>query len=72
MTMLAMVLLAWLYKERDVKPVKFTLALGFLCATSAFGVAIAGGIAMVWVFSIVKKDILAVDVKASDIGDSHD
>lgn len=73
MTMLAMVLLACFYKDRDEKPVKFTLALGFLCATSAFGVAIAGGIAVVWVFKILKKDILtANDLKSKKISDNYD
>ena len=43
MMVLAMVLLASMYRERESKPVRFTLCLAFLCATSAFGVAIAGG-----------------------------
>ncbi len=73
MTMLAMVLLACFYKERDEKPVRFTLALGFLCATSAFGVAIAGGIAVVWVFKILKNDILAAnDLKSKKFSDNDD
>ena len=53
MMMPALLLLASLYKERDKKPVRYTLALVFLSATSAFGTALAGGMAAVWLWKII-------------------
>lgn len=48
MMMLAMVLIAMLYKSRNDKPGRYVAAMGFLCATSAYGVVIAGGMCIVW------------------------
>ncbi len=57
MMVLAFLLIAVLYKRRDEKPVRFTLALLFLCTTSAFGVAVAGGISLVWLIKIFGSGI---------------
>ena len=60
MMLLAFLLVALSYKKRDDKPITYTLSLLFLCATSAFGVAIAGGMALVWLIKIIKPSILIV------------
>ena len=52
MMMLAFVLLAMTYTARNEHPVKYTASLAFLCLTSAYGIVIAGGLAIVWVFEI--------------------
>lgn len=53
---LAFMVLAITYKNRNLKPLKYILSLIFLCATSAYGVVFAGGLAMVWVFEIFRQD----------------
>lgn len=53
MMLTAFMLLATLYGTRDEKPGRFTVALIFLCATSAFGTVFAGGIAIVWTCKII-------------------
>lgn len=50
--MLAFVLLAMAYPTRNTKPGRYTLGLMLLCLTSAYGIVIAGGLAMVWVWEI--------------------
>lgn len=61
--MLAFLLLGMTYKKRDDKPIWHTLSLALLALTSAYGVALAGCIALVWVIKIVwrrsLKDIIA-------------
>ncbi len=58
MMMLAFVLAALTYKERDKKPGCFVLSLCFLCSTSAYGIVIAGGICIAWILSIFKDGLL--------------
>lgn len=55
MMMLALLLSAVFYKERDKKSIRYTLALVFLSATSAFGTALAGGMAAVWLWKIIRE-----------------
>ena len=55
MMMLAFVLLAMAYPTRNEKPGRYTLGLMFLCLTSAYGIVLAGGLAMVWVWEIWNK-----------------
>lgn len=55
MMMLAFCFAALAYPKRDQKPVWYILALSFLCMTSAYGVVIAGGLCLVWVFEILKE-----------------
>lgn len=45
---LAFMLCAVFYREKSVKPVRMVLALALLCSTSAYGLAAAGGICIVW------------------------
>jgi len=50
--MLAFMLLAMAYPGRNEKPGRYTLCLMLLCLTSAYGIVIAGGLAIVWVWEI--------------------
>lgn len=52
MMMLAFVLIAMNYKEKDEKPVKYFASLAFMCATSAYGVVLAGGLCIVWLIEM--------------------
>jgi len=53
--MLGFVLCALFYRERNLKPVRFVLALALICGTSAYGMVLAAGISLVWVFEILKQ-----------------
>lgn len=55
MMMLAFVLMAITWGKRDEKPIDFVLSMAFLCLTSSYGIIIAGGISLVWLFEILKK-----------------
>ena len=48
----AMLLALSMKNERNQKPVRYVLALGLLCCTHLYGVAIAGGIAISWLIDI--------------------
>lgn len=50
--MLAFMLLALTYHGRNERPGRYVLCLMLLCLTSAYGIVIAGGLAMVWVWEI--------------------
>ncbi len=52
MMMLAFILIAVTYKNRDEKPGRYVLSLWFLCMTSAYGIVIAGGICIVWLINM--------------------
>lgn len=54
MMVTAILLVACFYNTKDVCPEKFVASLIFLSATSAFGTAISGGIAGVWLFNICR------------------
>lgn len=63
MMMLAFALIAMLYNSRNEKPGRFILSLAFLCATSAYGVVIAGGLCIAWLIQLLleaKKEGTAV------------
>lgn len=64
MMMLAFVLLAMTYKRRNEYPGKYILCLAFLCATSAYGIVLAGGIAFCFVIEIFKEKMLSKDLKS--------
>lgn len=49
---MAILLTAITYKNKDDKPWRHVVALIFLCLTSAYGIVIAGSIAIVWVLEI--------------------
>ncbi len=59
MMTLAFVLCALSFEKRDKFPWLYVLSLAFLCLTSAFGIAIAGGLALAWVVEIVREKPLA-------------
>lgn len=65
--MLAFVLLAMAYHNRNEQPWKYTLCLVFLCLTSAYGIVMAGGLAIAWVLEIWNlrkiKDFIASCLK---------
>lgn len=44
------------WKERNFKPWKLTVSLGFLCLTSAYGIALAAGFALAWVIDVALKN----------------
>lgn len=54
--MLAFVLAAITFKDRDSKPWKHILSLMLLCLTSAYGILFAGGITIAWLLEMMKKD----------------
>lgn len=64
MMMLAFVLLAMCYKRRNEYPGKYILCLVFLCATSAYGIVLAGGIAFCFVIEIFKEKMLSKNLKS--------
>lgn len=49
---LEFVLLAMVYRVRNDKPGRYVAVLMLLCVTSAYGVVIAGGLALVWLWEI--------------------
>lgn len=55
MTMLAFCLVSMAYKKRVEKPFRFMAALMFLCASSAYGMAFAAGICVVWLIELFTK-----------------
>jgi len=52
---LALILIALSFRERQKHYLKFTLGLAFLCTLSGYGIVLAGGIAMVWTFEILRE-----------------
>lgn len=52
---LAMILAAIFYRQRNQKPFRYVLSLALLCAASAFGIIISGGLALVWCGEIVME-----------------
>lgn len=52
----AFFLMADLWKKKDACPWKMVLAMLLLCLTSAYGLALAGGIAICWVMEIWQHD----------------
>lgn len=56
MMMLAFVLTAITWSKRNEKPIGFVLSMAFLCLTSSYGIIVAGGISLVWLFEIIQED----------------
>ena len=52
MMMLAFVIMAMTFKNRNEKPGRFVLSLWFLCISSAYGIVIAGGICIAWLMEM--------------------
>lgn len=61
--LVTLLLVACVYSQRNVKPWKFVLLLGALCLTSAYGIVFAGGICVVWLLEIWKKQSIFKFVK---------
>lgn len=61
--MLGFVLCAMFYREKDIKPFRFIIALSILCGASAYGIIISAGIAIVWLIEIFYKDFSLSSVK---------
>lgn len=57
LTMLALLLAAIFYKERNARPWMYILALILLCLTSAYGIMLSGGLCIVWTFEILTEMI---------------
>lgn len=63
MMVLAFVLCALAFSKRNEKPGRYVLSLAFLCLTSAFGIAVAGGLALAWVWEILREKPLSETLK---------
>lgn len=55
LTVTALFLCGDFWKDKDKKPWRMVLSLYFSCLTSAYGIAIAGGMAVVWVIRSIKE-----------------
>ena len=63
MMVLAFVLCALVFPRRNEKPGRYVLSLAFLCLTSAFGIAVAGGLALAWVWEVLREKPLSETLK---------
>lgn len=54
--MLAFVLAAVTFGDKDTKPWRFVLSLMLLCLSGAYGILMAGGITIAWLIGLLKKD----------------
>lgn len=61
--MLGFVLSALLYKERNQKPFRFTVALLLLCGASAYGILFSVGIVIAWLWEIFDKSLSMNQIK---------
>ncbi len=52
---LAMLLAADRFEEKDRKPLPFVLSLGLLCLSSAYGIVLAGGLCIAWVWDLIRE-----------------
>lgn len=64
MMLLAFILVAIYYSQRNEKIWQFVLSLAFLCMTSAYGIVFAGGICIVWLWQIWHWQNLAVFLRS--------
>lgn len=55
---LAFVLLAMTYRHRNERPGRYVAALILLCMTMAYGLILAGGLALVWLWEIWREKVL--------------
>lgn len=61
--MLGFVLSALIYKERNEKPFQFSVALSVICGASAYGMVIAAGISIVWLWEMIGKSFSLNKIK---------
>ena len=71
MMMLAFVLMAISFKQRNEKPGRFVLSLWFLCISSAYGIVISGGICIAWLMEMLIEARKKAFDKNSDNGESR-
>ncbi len=53
--MLAFMLVSMTYQRRNERPLRYILSLGLLCASSAYGILVAGGLCIVWTLEIIRE-----------------
>lgn len=61
--MLAFVLLAMVYDKRNTKPGVYVALLMLLCLTSAYGIVIAGGLAIAWILEMWNRQNIITFIK---------
>ena len=54
-TMLGFVLMAIAYRERHTKPYRYMLAMLLVCLSTAYGIMICAGVALIWLIEIIKE-----------------
>lgn len=64
-TMLAIFLAAFFYKDRNSQPWRYILALTLLCLSTAYGIILAGGLCLVWTFEIISEKLKNKDLKSA-------
>jgi hypothetical protein len=62
--MLGFVLSAWFYKDRNEKPCRYVAALSIICGASAFGIVLAAGICLVWLWEIFDQSVTLEKLKS--------
>ena len=55
LSVLCFLFMAMAYRERNEKPWKFLLPMAFLCMLSGYGIVLAGGICLAWVWDICRE-----------------
>lgn len=55
MMMLAFMLMAITYKNRNEKPWRYIFSMTFLCLTTSLGLLLAGGLCLVWTYEIITQ-----------------
>lgn len=55
LSVLCLLLMAMAFKTRNEKPWRFILPMAFLCAFSGYGIVLAGGICIAWLWDICRE-----------------
>ena len=55
LSVLCLLLMAMAFKTRNEKPWRFILPMAFLCAFSGYGIVLAGGVCIAWLWDICKE-----------------
>ncbi len=55
LSVLCFFLMAMAFKNRNEKPFRFLIPMAFLCALSGYGIVLAGGICIAWVWDICRE-----------------
>jgi len=62
--MLGFVLTALFYRERNVRPWPFVMALALICLSSAYGLVMVAGIALVWTVELFGRSLTLTDLRS--------